>query len=111
MEIKIGEFEFKIKINHNSKENTPGQNHQIKDSNASSAWNNAQMTCTPSAKELAAKFRSKGEVYRFLTVDVRMALPAYEQVTIYFMKDLMAGNKKRESQLFIQLLLLALDVL
>ena len=97
MEFKTDEFEIQIKINHNSMENTPFQEPQIKDSGASSAWNNAQMTCTPSAKELAAKFRSKGEVYRFLTVDVRMALPAYEQVTIYFMKDLMAGNKKRES--------------
>ena len=92
-------------------ENTPFQEPQIKDSGASSAWNNAQMTCTPSAKELAAKFRSKGEVYRFLTVDVRMALPAYDQVTIYFMKDLMAGNKKRKCHPPVLISVFSLDVL
>jgi len=39
-------------------------------------------------------FRSKREVYNFLAVDVGYYLPAYEQVSIYFLKDLVAAKKK-----------------
>ena len=92
-------------------ESNPNQDKQLKESAASSIWNNVQMTCTPTARELAAKFRSKGEVYRFLTVDVRMALPGYDHVTIYFMKDLMAGNKKRKCPRSVLIWFPFLDVL
>ena len=34
----------------------------------------------------AAKFRSKREVYQFLTVDVKAYLPPLENVTTYFLK-------------------------
>ena len=76
-----------------------------------------------SVAEFAAKYHSKREVYNFLAVDAGVYLPAYgkcfahrlppsrwpfgsgidpnfshfmplEQVTIYFLKDLMAGSKK-----------------
>ena len=57
---------------------------------------NAQMFSTPTARELCGKFRSKAEVYRFLTVEVGMYHPKQQQVTIYFLKDLMAGTKKRK---------------
>ena len=41
--------------------------------------------------EFSAKFRSKYEVYIFLTVDAKAYLPAPECVTIYFVKDLVRG--------------------
>ena len=45
-------------------------------------------------KEFAAKFRTKGEVYRFLDNDVDAYLPAQDCVTIYFLKDLLTGKRK-----------------
>ena len=41
----------------------------------------------------AAKFRSKREVYTFLTFDGNVYLPAYETVTVYFLKAILAGTK------------------
>jgi len=43
---------------------------------------------------VAAKFRSKKEIYFFLTLDVKAYLPHHTTVTIYFLKDLIAGTKK-----------------
>ena len=48
------------------------------------------------AKEFAAKYQSKRECYNFLAVDAGVYLPAYDQVTIYFLKDLVSGRKKRK---------------
>ena len=42
----------------------------------------------------SAKFRSKYEVYQFLTIDVCAVLPPHECVNIYFLKDLVMGKKK-----------------
>ena len=42
----------------------------------------------------AAKYRSKREVYTFLTVDVKAFLPAPHTLTIYFLKDIITGKKK-----------------
>ena len=50
-----------------------------------------------SAKEFAAKYKSKYEVYRFLTVDAQCYLSPYNTVSIYFLKDLVAGKKKCKS--------------
>ena len=47
-----------------------------------------------SATELAATYSSKRKCYNFLAVDAGVYLPAYEQVTIYFLKDLVSGKKK-----------------
>ena len=47
-----------------------------------------------SAKLFAAKYQSKREVYNFLAVDVGVYLPHFDQVTIYFLKDLAHGKKK-----------------
>ena len=41
-----------------------------------------------------AKYKSKRECYNFLAVDVGVYLPAYETVTIYFLKDIISGMKK-----------------
>ena len=49
-----------------------------------------------SAKLFAAKYQSKREVYNFLAVDVGVYLPHFDQVTIYFLKDLVHGKKKRK---------------
>ncbi len=48
---------------------------------------------TITTSTFAAKFRSKTEVYSFLTVDVGAFLPPRDVVTIYFLKDLVMGNK------------------
>ena len=45
-------------------------------------------------KDFEAKFRNKGEVYRFLDNDVDVYLPPRDCVTIYFLKDLMTGRRK-----------------
>ena len=42
----------------------------------------------------AAKFRSKYEVYQFLTIDVGAVLPPHDCLNIYFLKDLVMGRKK-----------------
>ena len=46
------------------------------------------------AKEVSTKFRSKNEIYRFMTVDVGAYLPPKECVTIYWLKELARGHKK-----------------
>ena len=50
-----------------------------------------------SAKQFAAKYNSKYEIYRFLTVDCHYYLSPYNTVSIYFLKDLISGSKKRRS--------------
>ena len=47
-----------------------------------------------STAAFSAKFRSKSEVYQFLTIDVGAVLPQKECVTTYFLKDLVMGRKK-----------------
>ena len=41
-----------------------------------------------------AKFNSKRECYLFLASDCGVFLPPYDNVTIYFLKELMGGKKK-----------------
>ena len=47
-----------------------------------------------SSKDFAAKYNSKRETYNFLACDVGAYLPPYDNVTIYFLKELMCGKKK-----------------
>ena len=42
----------------------------------------------------ASKFQSKRECYTFLTLDVKAYLPPYKNITIYFLKDLVSGERK-----------------
>ena len=51
----------------------------------------AQLT----ASEYAAKFQSKREVYRFLASEVHVFLPPFENVTVWHLKDVQSGAKKR----------------
>ena len=44
--------------------------------------------------EFSAKFRTKYEIYQFLTIDALAYLPPPECVTIYFLKDIIRGVKK-----------------
>ena len=46
------------------------------------------------ATSFAAKYKSKREVFNFLTMDVKAYLPAYDTISIYFLKDLVSGKKK-----------------
>ena len=42
----------------------------------------------------SAKYRSKREIYTFLTVDGEVYLPPFETVTVYSCKDIVKGTKK-----------------
>ena len=55
--------------------------------------NSSKKTTGVSAKEFSAKYQSKREIYNFLACDVGVYLPPYANVTIYYLKDLMAGRK------------------
>ena len=46
------------------------------------------------ATEFGSKFKSKREIYVFLTVDVKAYLLNCDNLTIYFLKDLISGKKK-----------------
>jgi len=48
------------------------------------------------AKAIAAKMSTKREIFNFCTVEGKIYLPSYEQVTIYYLKDILSGKKKRE---------------
>ena len=48
---------------------------------------------TINLKEFAAKFATKGEIYRFLAVEAKVYLPDMKTVTIWHLKDLAAGDK------------------
>ena len=54
-------------------------------------------TTSISSKEFSAKYRSKREIYNFLATDCHIYLPPYDNVTIYFIKDIMFGKKKMMS--------------
>ena len=47
------------------------------------------------AKEFAAKYRDKREIYRFLASDVHVYLDSFENHTIWHLKDVAAGRKKK----------------
>ena len=46
------------------------------------------------AKEFAAKYNNKREIYNFLACEVGVYLPPYDNTTIWFLKELMNGKKK-----------------
>ncbi len=56
-----------------------------------------QQAVNITAATFAAKYRSKREIFGFLSVEVKAYLCAYECLTIYFLKDLVAGKKKCKS--------------
>ena len=46
------------------------------------------------AATFSSKFRSKREIYVFLTVEVKAYLCNCDNLTIYFLKDLVMGKRK-----------------
>ena len=48
-------------------------------------------------KTFSARFRSKGEIHRFLVVECKAYLCPADCVTIYYLKDLLCGNRKCKS--------------
>jgi len=58
------------------------------------------------AMSFASKYKSKREVYNFLTVDCHAYLPSYDNLTIYFLKDLVSGAKKSKFQIMLRFLIL-----
>ena len=46
------------------------------------------------AKQFADKMRSKQEVYHFLTHGMGAYLPAYDNVTVWHMRDLASGKRR-----------------
>jgi hypothetical protein len=66
-------------------------NSQNNQSQASSNEFNGQRV---SAQTFAAKFKSKKEIFNFLTVDAKAFLPPYDTITIYHMRDIVSGTKK-----------------
>ena len=57
----------------------------------SSSSNKVKVT----AKDFAAKMRNKQEVYHFLTHEVGAYLSAYDTLTVWHMRDLVSGKRKR----------------
>jgi hypothetical protein len=47
-----------------------------------------------SSKIFSSKFRSKAECYKFLAIEAGAYLPHQNNITLYFMKDLISGKKK-----------------
>ena len=50
------------------------------------------------AKIVAAKFKSKGELWNFLATECNAYLPHKHCVTIYHLKDLGSGKSKSKSR-------------
>ena len=46
------------------------------------------------SQEFAARYNSKGEVYRFLATEVGAYVPDYKVVTIWHLKDIAAGKRR-----------------
>ena len=47
------------------------------------------------AKDFAAKMRDKTEVYHFLSHEVGAYLSPYDTMTVWHMRDLMSGKRRR----------------
>ena len=59
----------------------------------------------------ASKYKSKREVYNFLTVDCHAYLPPYDNLTIYFLKDLVSGAKKSKFLMMLHFLILNITLI
>ena len=61
----------------------------------------APRTQRVSVKEIAAKYSTKIELYKFLAARNNVYLPHHRHVTVYFLKDVMSGKKKRKCMHYI----------
>ena len=46
------------------------------------------------SKNFSAKFRTKGEVWRFMATEAKIYVPPYQTITIWHLKDLASGKKR-----------------
>jgi len=53
------------------------------------------LTVPVNANSFGAKYQSKREVYRFLSHDCGAYVSSYESMTIFHLRDLIAGRRKR----------------
>ena len=44
--------------------------------------------------QIEAKARSKHEIYKILTVEIKIYLPPQKECSIYFIRDIFQGKKK-----------------
>ena len=63
--------------------------------NVAAEHNAFGLTVPVNAQSFGAKYQSKREVYRFLTHDCGAYLSSYQTMTIFHLKDLIAGSRKR----------------
>ena len=66
--------------------------------NSKSAMENNVVRQQMAAAQFASKYKSKRECHRFLSVEVGAYIPPLSNVTIYHMRDLIAGQKKVSGQ-------------
>ena len=60
----------------------------------SSLVGNNQPLAQINAASFGAKYSSKREVFRFLVSEAGVYLPTYETVTVFHMRDIVAGKRK-----------------
>jgi hypothetical protein len=48
------------------------------------------------AAVISAKYKSKRDIYYLLTVDASAYLPHHDHCTVYWLKDLVSGQKRCE---------------
>ena len=58
-------------------------------------------TTQVNVKEVEAKFRSKHEMYKFLTEECGIYMPEKHSVNVYFIKEILGGKKKVSFRLMI----------
>ena len=52
--------------------------------------------------QLKSTFRTKNELYRFLSMDGKAFLPNVDSTNVYFLKDIFSGKKKVRSSVPLQ---------
>ena len=70
----------------------------MQNQNISSLVQNGPQLTSVNAASFGAKYSSKREVYRFLTSEALIYLPPYETVTVFHMRDIVAGKRKMIKQ-------------
>jgi hypothetical protein len=56
--------------------------------------NTTSTSVNVSVKQFLGKFRSKAEIWKFVSIDCKAYLPAFNTVSVYFLRDLLQGKKK-----------------
>ena len=58
------------------------------------SYSNVSTAQRVTTKTAAAKMQTKREWYNFLTIDCDACIPGYDNVTMYFIRDLVSGERK-----------------